>query len=467
MKKIVFAMALAIILPCLVYSNTIIVSKDQNNNVLVGNNEDFKSKVNSKIWFTMANGNEYGCAFWGYDNKNVKAKDYPQGGMNEKGLFFDKTVAPYSKLEPQPGRNTCDIKTFIKIFKTSSTVDEVVSKVSKLNLVGFEECQILVADKSGDYAVIENNLITRKTVEDYFVLTKFRRSNIDLGGYPSIEFTNAIYSLNINNEASAKNFEKILDGSKNTGYNISTIYSQICNLKNGIIYLYQHHNFEHPCILNINIELKKGAHEYAFTDLFPKRVAPELIKTYYEKGIKGSLALFSKMEGNREWGFSESELCIFAKHLLMTGKYEHAFQVLNKTLSYYPESSDAYYQQAVLALYNKNEGKAKRALKRSLYINPDNKFASRLLTQLNIPKKHGKTKLHLKGYENARVVTVMMANDGWRKMHHLMRKENDGWVYYTDIEKDKIKSYVFNVDGKIIQDPQAKAKSVPADLVMK
>jgi hypothetical protein len=384
MKKLLFVLAVATFMLSqqAAQSCTIIVSKDKGQ-VLVGNNEDFKNSVNPQIWFTSTTNNEYGCVFWGFDYKNLKAAEIPQGGMNEKGLFFDGTCVPYSRLVFDSSKTNVDYWGLVKIFKRCATVEEIVSIMSKSNFIGFESGQICIADKSGDYAIIENNTITRKGAEDFSVIANFRRSNPDLGGYPSKEYSSAMCMLNQKKEISVGSLEKVLDAVHYTDCSTCTVYSQICNLQNGVIHFYQQHNFEHPCIINLNIELRKGNHSYVMKDVFPKRISPELISVYNKKGLKASLGLLGKMKNNRAYGFCESELHFFALYLKENKKFKDALKVANIAVDYYPESAKANYNQAVLYLFNKKQKKAMRLLKRSAKLNPFNKDAGLLITQVS------------------------------------------------------------------------------------
>lgn len=59
-----------------------IFTLSSNGKVLVGNNEDWTDQ-DSWIWFLPGKESEYGMVLTGFGNA------YAQGGMNEKGLFFD------------------------------------------------------------------------------------------------------------------------------------------------------------------------------------------------------------------------------------------------------------------------------------------------------------------------------------------------------------------------------------------
>jgi len=69
--------------------------------VFVGNNEDFIDP-NTYVWFLTPSPDKLGRVYFGYGH------ELPQGGMNEKGLFFD-----YAPHNPVWG-NTTKEKMFIK-----------------------------------------------------------------------------------------------------------------------------------------------------------------------------------------------------------------------------------------------------------------------------------------------------------------------------------------------------------------
>ena len=58
--------------------------------ILVGNNEDWDNPQ-TKIWFLPAKPGSYGRVYTGFDDMT------PQGGMNERGLWFDAFSAPPMK----------------------------------------------------------------------------------------------------------------------------------------------------------------------------------------------------------------------------------------------------------------------------------------------------------------------------------------------------------------------------------
>ena len=122
--------------------------------VLVGNNEDYKPSLNSYLWVRPAAQKKHGYVFWGFEEK------YPEGGMNEKGLFYDVAALP-EKVNLVRDRGKTDLEGYIveKVRQECSTVEEVIRLISKYNLTWYEKAQVMVADKSGGYAIFNASYI--------------------------------------------------------------------------------------------------------------------------------------------------------------------------------------------------------------------------------------------------------------------------------------------------------------------
>ena len=71
---------------------TIFYAADDNV-ALGGNNEDFWNPF-TYMWFVPGESGTYGRVYFGFED------GYPQGGVNEAGLFFDGAALPY---RPLPG----------------------------------------------------------------------------------------------------------------------------------------------------------------------------------------------------------------------------------------------------------------------------------------------------------------------------------------------------------------------------
>jgi len=67
-------------------------------------------------------------------------------------------------------------------------------------------------------------------------------------------------------------------------FNTPTVYSNICNLNNGDIYIYYFHNYEEAVKINLYEKLKQGKSQYLLSDLFKvKPYVAKVYEDYYQK----------------------------------------------------------------------------------------------------------------------------------------------------------------------------------------
>jgi uncharacterized protein (TIGR03435 family) len=238
--------------------------------VLVGNNEDYNNP-RTKIWFVPAKEGTFGRLYVGFDDL------WPQGGMNERGLWFDGYAAPAmkasgsSKLPGFPG-NIID-----KAMAECTTVEEVVQLFSQYNRAFLTEAILMFADASGDAVSIEPNAIVRKT-RSYFVQTNFHQS-LAQGKTDDDRFRTATAMLErAGGEISTDLFRRILAATHQKG-GAPTLYSNIYDLKSRRMHLYYFHDFERVVTFDLAEELKKGEHALDIPALFPRNADAEAFAT--------------------------------------------------------------------------------------------------------------------------------------------------------------------------------------------
>lgn len=263
---ILIALSSLIILP--VYACTIfVVSNGQS--TFVGNNEDYKPGINSFLWIRPAENQKYGYAFWGFEEQ------YPEGGINEYGLFFDAAALPERiAIIKDPTKPDFEGYLVEKILSSCRTVEEAVQLFQSYNLTWQEKAQIIVADKSGDYAIIHANYIIRKK-EALFILTNYSLQS---------EATNSINCWRRETAYEVLNdkpvtFEAIEDALLQTAQRSTdnaTVYSQICDLKNGVIHVFQNHDFSVSKKIILKDILSMGKQDIAIKLLFPTSIADTL-----------------------------------------------------------------------------------------------------------------------------------------------------------------------------------------------
>ena len=240
-------------------------------NVLVGNNEDYKIPY-TRVWFVPAENERYGRVYFGYDDWS------PQGGMNDHGLFFDffatkKLEIKLSNENPKfPGPM---IDTMMAEY---ATVEEVLDMLSQYNLEWMSKIQMFIVDKSGDAAIIEGDEVIRKS-GSYQVVTNFRLSKIPEDQRPCrwpawscSRYKRAQKMLAESDTATVAHFRDILKATHRDNVIARTLYSNIYDLKNGLVYLYYLHDFDSEVIFDLSEELKKGRHYFELPSLFGKEL---------------------------------------------------------------------------------------------------------------------------------------------------------------------------------------------------
>jgi hypothetical protein len=154
--------------------------------------------------------------------------------------------------------------------------------------------QVLLADATGDAVVISAGpdkelAFTRKSKEDGFLVsTNFNRANPDntyRGGYPCWRYDKAFEMLNkIEDEEdlTVDYFKSILDACHVEGPVGNTLYSNVFDLKNGVIYLYYWHQFYETAVLKVAEEIARNKPPARIKELFSqetvKRAEDEYLK---------------------------------------------------------------------------------------------------------------------------------------------------------------------------------------------
>lgn len=248
---------------------------------LAGNNEDWKSPF-SRIWVFPAEGKKYGRINWGFSEGGF------QGGMNDQGLFYDGfalSPAPSpcaSKKEVYPG----DL--VIKAMEECRSVDEVITLFEKYDRQFLASAQLFFADRMGNSAIIEGDAIVRKQ-GDYQIVTNFRQSAVAPADIKDSRYLIAQSLMNSQNQVDVALFRRILAQTHQEGM-YPTQYSNICDLKNGIIYFYAFHNYEQVVVLNLKEELAKGKQLIDLKSLFPALFCAESYQRHIKKEMDDRLA---------------------------------------------------------------------------------------------------------------------------------------------------------------------------------
>ncbi len=243
-------LALSVTLACASFTAaacTIFIAEG-NGMLLAGNNEEHEDP-NGEVRFDPVSAGKYGLITFAFG-------PFTQGGMNDRGLFFDCWAPNAFKLPPwQPGQLLPSGKvpdrqptmdemwrictrydvTSKQMLESCATVEEAVIFYQSHYEASFGYAHIMVADRSGASADItwdwdKNEMgVTHKS--DTFQVIGVGRNYI----YPRL---------------SRDGFEVSVDSFRDLLMNTSmdaTAYSYICDLKQGTVYVYVKRNYGKSC----------------------------------------------------------------------------------------------------------------------------------------------------------------------------------------------------------------------------
>ncbi|MAT42223.1 MAG: hypothetical protein CL609_07775 [Anaerolineaceae bacterium] len=239
------------------------------NVVLGGNNEDFINPF-TRVWFLPPEENAYGRVYFGYDGFLW------QGGVNDHGLFTDALAMEEGITVDQGDKPLYPGTLSDKALAECDRVACVIDLFSTYHTNDVWRFSFLFGDAYGDSVIIEPNGFLLKEGA-YQVATNFYQTTTDsyhceheaCGRFRTasqIFETAPKFSVEVMREAlAAVHFE----GSS------PTLYSNIYDLKNNLIYLYYFYDYETEVVIDIAAELAQGPHSYALADLFPGNTAAQ------------------------------------------------------------------------------------------------------------------------------------------------------------------------------------------------
>ena len=422
-----------------------IFMQHEGHKVLVGNNEDYIPTAKSWLWVRPRTEVANGYILWGFQQK------YPEGGMNEKGLFIDAAALP-EKIAIIRDPNKPDFNGYIteKILRECSSVGQAVALVSRYNLTWQEKAQIMIVDKSGDYAVIHANYIIRKSANT-FALT-----NYSIGGPTKSDFTcwrrNTVEEELKDNPFSVALFRNTLAKIAQTEPDNATVYSQVCDLENGIIYLYQKHNFNQVATLSLPKILRKGRRDIAINTLFPRDIGDIFALQIDRSGLATAFKTYARLKksaNHQAYDFSEGELDNTAYSLLNRQKFKEAIAVFKLNIRAYPRSANAKAGLANAFLLQGSTMAADQEYLKVRHEDTANHY-------LNLFGHHEDNVISfvISGFDGAKVITLFLRNtvSGTLITQHLNRLKKGKWDASLKVPPGPY-TYLFRVDDSYIIDP--------------
>jgi len=365
---------------------------------LAGNNEDWNRPIGN-IWFLPAEKGKFGRVYFGW---RFSGDRYPQGGMNDQGLFFDGATAENVVVPRDSSKIPYEGNLILKAMEECSTVEEVLKLYDRYDVSGPWNGHYLIGDRFGNSAIIEPQTIIRKKGK-YQIATNFFQSKTKPENITDTRYRIAMELFEKSESISVDLFRRILSAvhyEEYSGSMTATIYSYICDLKKGEIYIYNFHNFEDVVKINLQEELKKGERFHSVVSLFPyetfalKRYKAEravglLYERAVQKGVEGdegAIALYNEMKtGDHKiykLAVGEGQLNSLGYRLLGNNKLMEAIEIFKFVVLEYPESYNAYDSLGEAYMRAGEKDLAIRNYEKSLELNPKNENAKKMLENL-------------------------------------------------------------------------------------
>ena len=170
-------------------------------------------------------------------------------------------------------KETADNEIYEKMLEQCKNVGEAVEFLRRYNVNGLKRHHIMIVDKSGASVIVEwgrDSLSVVKKDGHYQVMTNFNNTDPTLAGwYPCNRYSTAEKMLRNGDDISVEHFRYILKAVHNSGPEYPTVYSNIYDTKNDIIYVFKYHNFLEYIKIDVKKELERE-HSYYLPSLFSR-----------------------------------------------------------------------------------------------------------------------------------------------------------------------------------------------------
>lgn len=230
--------------------------------VLAGNNEDWEDP-DTRFWIYPPEGGKHGWIKFGFGS------GFPQGGMNDRGLFWDATAGPHMDMPASEANKSLYHGPLMqKVIEECSSMSDALELFNAYYCEDQYKAQYLVGDSTGHSMIVEGDSILHRDIH-YQVLTNFYQSDPDLGGYPCWRYEKAVEMLGQCGELNLHFAGTVLASTHQEG-RYPTQYSGIYDLRNQVVYLFYFHHYQEFLVIDLHEEMKKGTTSREIPALFSR-----------------------------------------------------------------------------------------------------------------------------------------------------------------------------------------------------
>ncbi|MBK1896273.1 carcinine hydrolase/isopenicillin-N N-acyltransferase family protein [Chryseobacterium paridis] len=420
---------------------TIFMAND-GKNIWIGNNEDESPEMEYRLWYFPKENKSFGYMLWSEKHKEYQSLmwQYPQGGLNEYGLFMDYTAIDNIPVTIDPLKKTREEEVVNDILKSCKTVEEALNYINQFNLVKLSGAQLFIGDATGNYATVHGNYIVKKN-ERNFSLTNYCIAN---GHKESCWRRETAYSrLTTFKSYNKNNVSGILqEAAQKWPSDIVTNYSMAINIKKQEIILYYKNDFKTPRLISLSEELKKGKHAKDIDTYFPVGLSEFFKENYEQKGIKELVNIYNEIrkESPNLYNFNNNDDVLFGAHLLSENKVDDAIQFFSAVKKYDKTNDVINSWLGVAYKYNHDFTRSQSYFDEVITRNPDE-----YLPNLYYKRPDKKVIFKIKEWSGAQNVKLIGDFTEWLKEPIKMEKRQGYWYCEVVIPEGK-HQYKFLVD---------------------
>lgn len=268
-----------------IFSCTIFCIKDRHGQMWAGNNEDFYwFDFSTQLRIIPKTDSTLSLMYFNYNNHN-----FPQGGVNEAGLFFDGNMVEASDMKDAdkkinfPGETN---ELMLYILGHCKTVPEVLTLFDKYKVPELTNAQIHLADRAGNMGIVTADS-SWLTSDNFQVSTNYNLCHND-DDYKKCWRYPIAYSMLKLAVPGLELMTQICD-STSQRKGVSTIYSNVHNLTTGEIWLYYGWDYEVPYKTTFDELLALGDTVIMFRDLFADQPVVKAYNAFRTKGFNEGL----------------------------------------------------------------------------------------------------------------------------------------------------------------------------------
>ncbi len=396
MKKYLLLVSVFFITVCFeTFSCTIIMVRDENL-AIAGSNEDFLTPL-SMMWYIPATDRYYARICFGF----YMGLNSIQGGMNEHGLFVDGNSVSRQGWKPDNSRRNFMGPVLDHILASYKNIEEVKEFFRTFNNPALDAARIPVMDKSGASMIVEwynGEVVFLETERDYQVATNFIGSAYVGKEKPCWRYNRATELLDKHDIYSVSRVREVLDATHVEGDRSTTLYSFICDLKSGEIYIYNFHDYDHPIKIKFTEEIKKGNKSFYLAELFENR------SDEYRQFIEDApLLILHRFSGSNNfqasilYGVLRSEypdmfnidigpeiISEFASQLIEEGRLEDSIFFLERNARDFTDNPSVHFELAEALRKANKTARAIQEYRKTLELDPEHAGAEKAINALEL-----------------------------------------------------------------------------------